>query len=204
VDQVTTSYVFTWHVEESRGYETAWVDRDETQGPSVLYPGAGDGLLRARGRAVGTVPQPYWLTYQLETGPGYVTRRLRVNLETATEVRELDLQRGTDGRWTANGETVAGVDGALDCDLGLCPITNTMPVLRHGLHQNSGEQDFLMAWVAVPELAVRPSRQTYTHLGPVEGGGAAIRYAAGDYRSDVVFDADGFVIDYPGMARRLA
>jgi hypothetical protein len=199
VKRVITAYVFTWDVEESGGYETAWVDRDvdraEARGPSVSDPGAGAGLLRARGRAVGTVPQPYWLTYELETGPNYVTRRLRVNLETSTEVRELDLQRGDDGRWTA--------DGALDCDLGLCPVTNTMPVLRHGLHLNPGEQDFLMAWVAVPELVVRPSRQTYTHLGATEDGGVAIRYAAGDYRSDVLFDADGFVIDYPGMARRL-
>ncbi|MFJ5994815.1 putative glycolipid-binding domain-containing protein [Streptomyces sp. NPDC092370] len=41
-----------------------------------------------------------------------------------------------------------------------------MPVLRHGLRRTPGERDFLMAWVSVPDLTVRPSRQTYTHLEP--------------------------------------
>jgi hypothetical protein len=54
----------------------------------------------------------------------------------------------------------------------------------------------------VPDLTVRPSRQTYTHLARTERG-ARVRYAAGDYRSEVEFDPDGLVVDYPGMARRL-
>jgi hypothetical protein len=31
-----------------------------------------------------------------------------------------------------------------------------------------------------------------------------VRFASGDFRSDLEFDEDGCVIDYPGMARRLA
>jgi uncharacterized protein len=77
-----------------------------------------------------------------------------------------------------------------------------MPVLRHGPHLAPGEREFLMAWVSVPDLRVRPSQQTYTHLGRT-GRGARVRYAAGDHRSDVEFEADGLVLDYPGMARRL-
>ncbi|MGW5647082.1 putative glycolipid-binding domain-containing protein [Saccharopolyspora sp. NPDC003752] len=184
------SRVFTWDVTESGGYETSWV---EVVGRSF----------RARGRAVGTVPEPYWITYELETGDDYVTRRLRVGAETALWARELDLRHDGAGRWTANGEPLPDVDGALDCDLGLCPLTNTMPTLRHELHLMSGEQSFLMAWVSVPDLAVRPSRQIYTHLGRT-GDAARVRYAAGDYNSDLEFDADGFVVEYPGMARRLS
>ncbi|GAA3847547.1 hypothetical protein GCM10022403_094070 [Streptomyces coacervatus] len=94
-----------------------------------------------------------------------MTRRLMVTAETETSTRTLDLRRDDAGRWTADGEPLRGVDGALDCDLGLCPLTNSMPVLRHGLHLAPGEREFLMAWVSVPGLVVRPSRQTYTHLG---------------------------------------
>jgi len=71
-------------------------------------------------------------------------------------------------------------------------------VLRHGLHRAGGEREFLMAWVSVPDLAVRPSRQTYTPLG-----GGRVRYSSGTFRSDVLFDADGFVADYPELATRL-
>ncbi|KOV92555.1 hypothetical protein ADK65_33600 [Streptomyces sp. NRRL B-1140] len=175
----------TWEVSGSRGFETAWVQ-------------IANGVLRARGRAVGTIPEPYWITYELDTADGFVTRRLRVTAETADDVRTLGLRHDGHGRWTADGEPLPAVDGALDCDLGLCPLTNTMPVLRHGLHQVPGEREFLMAWVSVPDLTVRPSRQTYTHLGP-----GRARYSSGDFRSDLEFDDEGYVVDYPHLARRL-
>jgi hypothetical protein len=54
---MTTARVLTWEVMASRGYETAW---------AVL---SGDAL-RARGRAVGTVPEPYWISYVLDTADG--------------------------------------------------------------------------------------------------------------------------------------
>jgi hypothetical protein len=184
-----SSRAVTWEVSESRGFETAWVQ-------------LGEGVLRAHGRVVGTVPEPYWISYELETAEGFVTRRLTVTAETETSTRSLDLRRDDDGRWTADGEPLPEVDGALDCDLGLCPLTNTMPVLRHDLHLAPGEREFLMAWVSVPGLVVRPSQQTYTHLGRTDGGGH-VRFASGEFRSDLEFDADGCVVDYPGLATRL-
>ncbi|MFF8970950.1 putative glycolipid-binding domain-containing protein [Streptomyces sp. NPDC014995] len=187
---MTTSRVLTWDVMASRGYETAWAEY-------------GEGVLRARGRAVGTLPAPYWVAYELDTGDGFVTRRLRVTVETAARSRTLDLRRDERGGWTADGERLPGFEDALDCDLGLCPLTNTMPVLRHGLLREPGERRLLMAWVSVPDLTVRPSWQTYTRLGP-SGRGARVRYASGSFRSDVEFDGDGFVVDYPQLARRLA
>jgi hypothetical protein len=186
---MTTSRVLTWDVTASRGYETVWAEVD-------------GGALRARGRAVGTTPEPYWISYELDTADGFVTRRLRVTAETASRTRTLDLRHDGRGGWTADGVRLPDVEGALDCDLGLCPLTNTMPVLRHGLHLTPGEREFLMAWVSVPDLGVRPSRQTYTHLGHA-GDGGQVRFASGDFRSDLGFDADGFVVEYPGLARRL-
>jgi hypothetical protein len=60
-----------------------------------------------------------------------------------------------------------------------------------------------MAWVSVPDLAVRPSGQTYTHLGRTGDGGGRVRYASGSFRSDLEVDADGLVVEYPRLARRL-
>ncbi|MEU3841197.1 putative glycolipid-binding domain-containing protein [Streptomyces sp. NPDC028635] len=188
---MTTSRVFTWDVPASGGFETAWVD-------------CGQGALHARGRAVGTTPEPYWISYELETAEDFVTRRLRVTAETAARTRTLELRYDGRGGWSADGEPLHALTGALDCDLGLSPLTNTMPVLRHALHRAAGEQEFLMAWVSVPGLVVRPSRQTYTHLARLPEGAGRVRYASGSFRSDLEIDAEGFVVHYPQLATRIA
>ncbi|WP_244299331.1 putative glycolipid-binding domain-containing protein [Streptomyces viridochromogenes] len=41
-------------------------------------------------------------------------------------------------------------------------------------------------------------RQTYTHLGP-----GRVRFASGDFRGDLEFDEEGYVVDYPELATRL-
>jgi uncharacterized protein len=141
------------------------------------------------------------LTYDLETTDDYVTKRLRVVAQGAGETRRLDLRRSAAG-WTVDGVPRPELAEALDCDLGLCPLTNTMPILRHGLHEESGRHRFLMAFVDVPDLVVRPSWQTYTHLG-VESDGARVRYESDDFSSDLLVDSEGLVVDYPQLATRI-
>ncbi|MFD0265072.1 putative glycolipid-binding domain-containing protein [Streptomyces sp. NPDC127106] len=180
----------TWHVSASRGYDTAW-------------GGFTEDAMHARGRAMALEGGPYWVSYELRTGPGHVTRSLRVRVDGPGHgVRETELLRDAAGRWTVDGRERPDLDGAADCDLGLCPLTNTMPVRRHGLHLAGAAgpgRRFLMAWVSVPDLAVVPSEQTYTPLG-----GGRVRYSSGSFSSDVVFDGDGLVLDYPGLATGLA
>ncbi|MDQ3641671.1 MAG: putative glycolipid-binding domain-containing protein, partial [Actinomycetota bacterium] len=73
------------------------------------------------------------------------------------------------------GGDVGAVTGAVDCDLGYSPLTNLMPVRRHGLHERPGSADFLMAWVSVPDLGLHPSQQRYEHVRR-HGRGATVRY----------------------------
>jgi hypothetical protein len=54
-----------------------------------------------------------------------------------------------------------------------------------------------MRWVDVPSLQVATSEQRYTPLGD-----GVIRFQAGDFVSDITFDAAGFVVSYPGIAAR--
>ena len=181
--------VVSWRLLPSAGVETAWI---------VLE----DSRLSARGRAVGTEPFPYWVDYELKTGNDFVTQTLDVTIQSSEETRTLEL-RFQEGRWTVNGAPRPDLSDALDCDLGLCPLTNTMPILRHEFHTRPGRHEFLMAWVAVPELTVRPSRQTYTHLATVPEG-ARVRYESGAFASDLLVDREGLVIEYPQLASRIA
>jgi hypothetical protein len=174
--------------------------------------------LTASGVAVGTAPVPYRLDYELETGTGFVTASLRVTSRGEGWRRELELCRDHDGGWSIEAEAegegevelppaggeAARLAGALDCDLGLSPVTNTMPILRHGLLHGGGPLELTMAWVAVPALAVQADLQRYRHLASAADR-HVVRFGAtdGSFAADITLDADAVVIDYPGIARRL-
>ena len=162
-----------------------------------------DGLT-ASGTAIGSSPSGYRLDYRLETGPSFVTRRLSVDARGDGWRRKLDLTRLRSGRWVCAGvaSDMTAVAGALDCDLALSPLTNTMPVLRHGLLEEGGPLEFLMAWVSVPDLQVIPSVQRYRFLRR-SGKFSIVRYESQsrDFVADLTFDRDGLCLDYPGIGR---
>ena len=100
------------------------------------------------------------------------------------------------------------LDSALDCDLGLCPLTNTMPILRHDLvgashRAQGGSHDLVMAWISVPDLAVTRSQQNYAVSDPIDEGGALVGYSSTGFRTTIEVDADGLVVNYPGLGRRV-
>jgi hypothetical protein len=159
---------------------------------------AGDSLW-ARGTQLGAEPAPYRLDYELETGPGWVTRRLTARLRDAGGERRLELVRGADGAWTAGGEPLPDVEGALDCDINYSPLTNTMPLLRE---RGDLPADFVMAWVDVPSLEVLRSEQRYE---PIDGD--RVRYVDPGHRegfsAELTLDDDGLLVRYEFLAERV-
>jgi len=97
------------------------------------------------------------------------------------------------------------LDDARDCDLGLSPLTNTLPLLRDRMLDRGGSFELVAAWVSVPDLRVLADRQRYTVL-KVSDLFTVVRYEAADgsFGADISFDQDGIVLDYPGIAQRLA
>lgn len=169
------------------------------------------GRLVARGRATNDDPEPYSLTYEVATGPRYVTESLVVSVERRGPApRRLELTRSIDAVWSARLDEspvmLPDLAGALDCDLGRCPTTNSMPVLRERLLTSDEPVDFVMAWVQVPELVVRRSAQRYVPLGTRTDGRRRIQFLSLDseFRAEITFDADGLVVDYTALARRIS
>ena len=162
------------------------------------------GGVRAEGTQIGVEPAPYRLTYALDAGDGWLTRRLAVRItEAGGAERSVLLEHDGSGAWRRDGADVPELAGALDCDLGFSPLTNLMPVRRHGLHERAGEQDLLMAWVDVPSLDVVPYRQRYTHLAPGRVRFASLERHDG-FTADLELDADGLIEHYPELARRVS
>lgn len=195
-----------------------WEGVDEWRAEAARIELAADGL-RAAGTQLGADPIPYRLTYELDaSGEGFVTRSLRLRTEGEGWARAVEMSHDGAGGWrcavtveegtvdlAAAGGDVAAVAGALDCDLGRCPLTNTMPVRRHALNERAGEIDFLMAWISVPDLGLHPSRQRYQHVKRSADGHSVVRYV-GEHRGfvgELELDAEGLVIHYPQLARRV-
>jgi uncharacterized protein len=176
--------------------------------------------LGARGVALGSAPLPYRLDYTFETVSNFVTARLVVSARGDGWARSLDLRRTGSGDWEETWEEggvphvplqrsttdVAALSGALDIDLGLSPFFNTMPVLRHGLLRGGKSIDFVIAWVSVPDLGVHRSLQRYSFVRETGDKRSVVRFeslATDGFVADITYDAEGFVVDYPGIGTRL-
>jgi hypothetical protein len=93
--------------------------------------------------------------------------------------------------------------------LGLCidisatPFTNTLPIRRLGLKPGESEQ-LAVTYVRVPELLVGPEWQRYGCLeARAEGGLYRFEALPAGFTAELPVDAEGLVIDYPGLFRRV-
>jgi uncharacterized protein len=142
------------------------------------------GRLIGRGSQLGPT---YRLTYEIETDSAFVTERFLGECETSNGSKRVELRRG-----------VELVGDTLDVDLGFSPLFNSLPVLRDRLLDGGSPREYTIAFVTVPDLDVSPAQQQYIPIGP-----EIVRYRAGTFVADIEFDSHGFVVDYPGLARRL-
>jgi hypothetical protein len=199
---ITVARIISWRGPEPERFESAYV---RIEGDTMVARGA-------------SVTAAYTLDYALDVGPRWRTRALTVRSHGNGWDRRLDLERAEDGAWSARWEgqggeplpdTLPDLDAALDCDLGLCPVTNTMPIRRLDLvaaaHRGEAVRtELLMAWVSVPDLAVHRSVQHYEASAPVaSGGGALVRYASERFVTVLETDRDGLVVSYPALGREI-
>ena len=178
------------------------------------------GRLTAAGIAIGSPPVAYRLDYKLETAratssrQAFMVDRARRGLEprasTCGGTGRAGGPRRTRARGTvdlpAPGGDMAAFKSALDCDLALSPLTNSMPVLRHGLLAGGGPVDFVMAWVSVPDLRVHREPAALHVRAGATATSSIVRYESGsrDFVAELVFDSDGLVISYPGIGHRVS
>lgn len=197
--------------------QVAWSGLDDPGRLDSAQVLLADGL-HAFGRQV---TADYAAAWTVDAREGWITRSVSVAVQGRGWRRTLTLTRDpATGEWSArthrsgraSAETAhAGIEmaqpgaadtvtlaEALDCDLGLCPLTKTMPIRRLDLHsERETEHSLTMARIDMPSLAVTASRQTYTSIDP-----GHVRYtrSARDFTTVLGIDRDGIVVDCPGLA----
>lgn len=178
--------------------------------------------VRASGTQIAVDPVPYHLDYRLQAPDNFVTRLLDVRVRGAGWSRSLVLRHDGRGQWDweaeeegevkldpPGGDSVLATEliDAVDCDLGLSPVTNLMPIRRHGLNLDDGAVDIVVAWVSVPDLRLYSYAQRYESIDR-SGEGSLVRFIdrglSEGFVADLQLDADGLIEVYPELAKRVS
>ncbi|WP_262029824.1 putative glycolipid-binding domain-containing protein [Microvirga sp. Mcv34] len=158
-----------------------------------------DGGLTVSGVVIAKADETeFGLSYRLRLDALWRTKDVILRT-TAGHV--LHLESDGQGHWQENGKVRPDLQGCIDIDIQATPLTNTLPVRR--LDLETGESsDIRLCYIAVPDLIVTAANQRYTALD----AGTLYRFESleSGFTADLPVDEDGFVLDYPGLFKRLA
>ena len=125
----------------------------------------------------------------------------RAEVETIGGGPSIVLTADGVGHWRDGaGAPRPDLDGAIDVDLPMTPFTNTLPIRR--LNLRAGEAaDLRMVYIVMPQGSVTISPQRYLCLEPRR----RYRYESldSDFVREIDVDADGLVVTYPDLFRRV-
>jgi len=161
-----------------------------------------DGGVVADGVVLGmTEGRPFRLAYEVRCDRLWRVRAARVGVPG--ESPKVELLSDGEGSWeTADGRAVPYLEGCRYVDISETPFTNTFPIRHLGL--SPGESaEITVAYFDGVELQPWPEPQRYTCLEKTDEGGL-YRYLSldGGFTADLPVDADGLVLDYPGLFKR--
>jgi hypothetical protein len=141
--------------------------------------------------------------YVIEVDERWRTRVARVWGRSAGGEHERHLELTDEGRWLVDGAPAPELDGCPDVDLESSACTNTLPVHRLALAVGASAEA-PAAWVRASDLRVERLEQRY-HRVEDHGGRPTFDYEAPQvaFRSRLVYDRAGLVLDYPGIANRV-
>jgi uncharacterized protein len=162
-----------------------------------------DGGVVANGLVIGLeAGRPFRIGYEIRCDGRWLVREVRVATPDLGRP-VLELLADGEGHWKGrDGEPVPELDGCIDVDISATPFTNTLPIRRLGLKPGEFEE-LTVTYIRVPELLVGPERQRYGCL-EAQAYGGLYRFEAlpSGFTAELPVDAEGLVIDYPGLFRR--
>ena len=164
--------------------------------------------IKAYGRivAAATSSHPaFSASYDLVTDDAGATKRLSLTVTLAERERQLSIARDEENMWLVqdhqNQTKRAAYDGAMDVDVIFSPFFNALPIRRTGLYQQAESISLPVVYVRLPELTVETVNINYASEAPNPGAGIKLQSPVAE--TTITVDADGFILDYPGLAERI-
>ena len=180
------------HLEARDGFEVLFLRREHDR-----YHLDGYSTAIQEGEAWG-------IRYALILDREWATRSAHVVGQSSSSAHEVLLEGDGSGEWQVDGESAPQLSGCFDVDLEASACTNALPVHRLGLGVGEGA-NAPAAYVRAPVLRVERLEQSYARLAS-DGDEARYEYVAPafDFKAVLTYDRFGFVLDYPGIAVRVA
>src|SRR5262245_50845680 len=192
-EQVDLPAMAAWrHLDARTGFEVLFLRR-ETEG------------YRLEGYTTAVEEGEAWaVRYVLTLDATWATCSAHIFGRSAVGEHEHCLERDGAGGWLVDGSPMPDLSGCLDVDLEASACTNALPVRRLGLEVGQAV-DAPAVYVRARNLTVERLEQRYTRL-PNDREGSRYDYFAPSFhfRSALVYDAFGLVLEYPGIAVRIA
>ena len=145
-----------------------------------------------------SAPEGFGVVYTLQLDSDWCTGEVTASMLGVA--KSVHLRRTSTGNWVGDNDTLLPrLDGALDVDLSITPLTNTLPIRRLGLAV-AESAELTVAYVSFPELAISAGRQRYTRVAADR-----YRYESLDSRfvREITVDEHGLVITYPDLFHRV-
>lgn len=145
---------------------------------------------------------PFRVWYTIRANQDWQVRECTLRL-LGGESPLIRLQTDGAGHWCDGADvSLSELDGCVDVDISVTPFTNTLPIRRLSLDPGQSA-DLLVVYIAVPEMEVGPASQRYTCLErDADGGLYRYESLSSGFTRDLRVDANGLVIDYPGIWKR--
>jgi uncharacterized protein len=143
-------------------------------------------------------------SYRIVLDAAWRVRSVRVACEQEDGTAlGIALQSDRAGRWRdGSGTDLPELDGCIDIDIAATPFTNTLPIRRLDLAQGQ-PVEIRVAYIATPTLDLSAMTQRYTRLDAGTVRYESLRNGAPVFSRDLAVDADGIVVTYPGLFRRV-
>lgn len=181
----------------------AWAHQDARAGFEVVHIAPVDHGHVITGCTTAVEAGQAWIVdYTVRVDDDWRTRDAEVQGRSSAGALSLALQSDGHGRWRVNGVPAPFLDGCMDVDLESSAMTNALPV--HRLSLEPGERAAApAAYVRAVGLNVERLEQTYARTDD-DGSRQRYDYAAPafDFSCQLVYDARGLVLEYPGIAVR--
>lgn len=181
-------------------HEIVWIPWDEPGMEHLMVSPTPNGGVAAESVVLGlTNGQPFTVRYRIEVDAHWSVRLLAVDERHGGS--KIELLSDGNGSWKhADGASRADLDGCIDVDIAVTPLTNTLPIRR--LKFEAGQScEIAVVYVSAPPSQISVEKQRYTCLE--KDRRYRFESVDGGFTADLPVDDEAMVLDYPGLFRRV-